>query len=240
MNFLTLKTPLFHPGENLFSFFEDALNKNQQELKENSVIIIASKIVALSQKRIVLAETSEMETWVKKESEQYWTTDYPGYFLALKNGVLIANAGIDASNSEKGTLILWPENVQQVADELRALVQEQLKLKNIGFVISDSRCTPLRAGVTGVALAWSGFVGVRNEQGAKDLFGKELKVTQNAVADNLTSAAELVMGNANESTPFVICQNAPVEFTDVQQDPRMGVFPMEKDLFSVFWKKENC
>ncbi|MBI5414611.1 coenzyme F420-0:L-glutamate ligase [Candidatus Peregrinibacteria bacterium] len=236
MFFSGLKTSIFHNGEDLFSFFSQEFEKSHQKIGEKSVVIIASKVVSLSQNRVVRAEKSEMENWVKKESEKYWRTAFSNIFLSLKNGILIANAGIDASNAEKGELILWPENVQKFADEFRSKLKSKFKLHEIGVVIIDSRCTPLRTGTTGVALAWSGFEGVRDMRGKKDLFENTLEVTQESIADNLASAAELIMGNADESIPFVICENAPVEFTGKQQNPKRGVFSEKEDLFRVLWE----
>ncbi len=235
MHFFSLKTPLFCKGDDLFKFFCDALRKQDVQLSEKSVVIVSSKIVALSQGRVVQGTKKEIEKYVKQESEQYWKTNYPGIFLSLTNNILIANAGIDASNAKKGTLILWPENVQEESDNFCEKLKEKYTLNEAGVIITDSRCTPLRTGVTGIALAWSGFEGVLNEKGKEDLYGQKLEITQNAVADNLASASELIMGNANESTPFVICNNAPVEFTDTLQNPNMASFPPEDDLFSVFW-----
>lgn len=237
MYLFAVKTPIFKQDNDVFVFLRDSFSEQQITPKEKSVVIIASKIIALSQGRIVQATKKEMEKWVQKESQEYWATQYPGVFLALKENILIANAGIDASNAEDGTLILWPENVQEVAGDLCEKMKEEYNLSEVGVLISDSRCTPLRTGVTGVALAWSGFEGVRNEIGTTDIYGKALEVTQNAIADNLASAAELVMGNAGEKTPIVVCENAPVTFTVQQQNPKTAVFPKDEDLFSVFWQE---
>lgn len=238
MNISALKTGLFALHGDVFDFFCEALQKQKKELSENTIVVIASKIVALAQGRKVQGSKKAIEKWVKKEAERYWKTEYPQIFLSLTNGILIANAGIDASNTEPETLILWPIEAQQFADEFRKQIQNRFSLQNIGVIVSDSRCTPLRAGVSGVALAWSGFEGVTDERGKQDLYGNPLQITKLATADNLSSAAELVMGNANESTPFVLCKDVLVKFTAEQQSPCMAQFPIKDDIFAPLYQAE--
>ena len=93
------------------------------------------------------------------------------------------------------------------------------KAENIGVVVTDSHLTPLRRGVTGVAIAYSGFEGIQSEIGRPDLFGKPLEVTEKAVADDLASAAILEMGESGESTPFALIRGAPVIFTNREINP---------------------
>ncbi len=234
MNLFALKTLLFQEKDDLFSFFIEALQENYK-LKDRSVVIIASKIVALSQSRVVFAEKDEIEQIVRKEAQKYWRTNVSGFFLALKDDILIANAGADFSNTPEGKMILWPENPQRVAEEFRTKLQTEFGHKELGVLIMDSRCTPLRAGVSGVALAWSGFEGVVSEIGKEDLHGKPLEVTKNAVADNLASASQLLIGSGAESTPFVICEDAPVAWTDALQRPSDAVISFQEDLFAPLW-----
>ncbi len=87
-----------------------------------------------------------------------------------------------------------------------------------------------------MALAWSGFVGVSDERGKEDLFGRKLEVSHMAVADNLSTAAQLFFGQANEKVPFAVCFDAPIEFTNTQQNPRDAVIPLEEDLFRSIFK----
>jgi len=237
MNFFTLRTPVLRPKEDLISFFCSALTENKVVLNERSVVIIASKIVAVSQGRIAAVKGKEKILLIQQEADTAWASENPEYFLTIKNGILVANAGIDASNAGLGKVILWPQDSQKVAGEFRATLQKKFGLQQIGVLIMDSVCTPLRAGISGVALGWSGFHAVRNERGKKDLFGRALEVTQVAVADNLASAAQLLIGSSNESTPFVICEHAPVEFTDLNEEATTTLIPPEQDLFRIFWQK---
>ena len=78
---------------------------------------------------------------------------------------------------------------------------------DVGIIFSDSRLAPTRIGTTGVAVTISGFNPSIDKRGQLDLFGNKLRVTQMAIADNLSSAAQLLMGEGNESTPIVIAHS---------------------------------
>lgn len=238
MNFFGISTSVFDGSEGVFSFFLRHVGAQKKSLGDGSVVMVSSKIVALSQGRMVSSDSADMEQWVERESDEFWKTSLPHLFLTITNGIVLPNAGIDASNVGEGNLVLLPSDVQACADEFRDQLKEEFSLRNVGVVICDSRCTPLRAGVTGVALGWSGFEGVEDQRGEEDLFGVPLKMTQNAMADNLASAAELVMGNGNEAVPFVVCENAPVRFTDDAQSPEMAHFSRADDLFAALWEQK--
>ena len=133
--------------------------------------------------------------------------------LTIKNKVLIPNAGIDRSNVPGGMAVLWPHDPFGAAENIRKDLMKKYGLRRLGIVISDSHCQPLRMGTSGIAIGWAGIDGVRDDRGAKDLFGKKMVYTQVAVADNLASTANLEMGETNASVPFVIVRGAKVNFT---------------------------
>ncbi|MDP2638841.1 MAG: coenzyme F420-0:L-glutamate ligase, partial [Candidatus Azambacteria bacterium] len=163
-----IHTTIFKNGGSLDDFIFRFIPK----VKEKTVIVITSKIVALSQKRIVPGIISEKqkEDWIRKESDNYIKTKW--CYLALANGHWCANAGIDESNAENGGLILWPKNPYHVAEVLRKKLQTYYRVKNLGILITDSRIFPLRSGVSGVAIGYAGFKGLRNYIGQKDIFGR--------------------------------------------------------------------
>lgn len=134
--------------------------------------------------------------------------------LTMKNKVLIPNAGIDRSNVPEGQAVLWPEEPFKAAEKLRKELMSEYDLSELGVVISDSHCQPLRMGTSGIAIGWAGIEGVQDEIGSKDLYGREMMYTKIAVADNLASTANLLMGETDASVPFVLVRNAPVRFTD--------------------------
>ena len=151
----------------------------------------------------------------------------PGFALAISKGILAPNAGIDRSNVPHGYAILYPQNPKRTVDQLRAYLERNSKTDiqgplRLGVLLSDSRITPTRMGTIGIAIAASGFKPVIDFRGKKDLFGNELKVTLKAVADQLSSAAQLVMGEARESTPVVIIRGYNADM-DEEGSPSMTI-----------------
>jgi coenzyme F420-0:L-glutamate ligase len=126
-----------------------------------------------------------------------------GFILTLRDGLLTPNAGIDKSNIEHGRVVLYPTNPVQFAAEIVNTIQSRHGIR-IGVVVSDSRLMPTRMGTTGVALAATGLQAILDLRGKPDLFGNPLKVTRQAIADDLCSGAQLIMGEAAEAVPIVI------------------------------------
>lgn len=219
----SVKCSTFGAGQGL----ERYITQHIKRIPDASVIVITSKIVALSQKRIVLS-SNEKDAWIKRESDHAIKTKW--CYLTLKDGQWCPNAGIDESNAEHGGLILWPKDSFQVAQRLRRNLMKKYKVKRLGILITDSRIFPLRAGVTGVALGYSGFKGLRDYRGKPDIFGRALKMTQTNVADTLASAAVLVMGEGDEKRPLALITHAPVVFTDRVDRFELRMNPAE-DLY---------
>lgn len=206
MNVRAVKTRLFEEKDNLVKFVE----RHVPKLEEGSVLAVTSKIVALAEGRV--AEPKDKEKLIKHEST--WTLQtHKDWWWTEKDGALLVNAGIDDSNA-RGKIILLPKDSYKSAETLRKELRKLYKVKRLGIIITDSRISPMRAGVTGLALGYAGFRGVRDYRGKKDLFGKKLKVTMMDVADSLATAATLVMGEGSERQPLAIIEDAPVEFVD--------------------------
>lgn len=153
-------------------------------------------------------------------------------WLTLKDGVLIANAGIDLSNAPAGHAILWPERPWEWAHDFRRALRAIYDVRDLGVIVTDGRSVPLRRGFVGMALAYSGFEGIENQKGKPDLFGRPLQFTEKMMADGLAAAAVLVGGEAAESTPFVLIEDAPVTFTDRRIEPREAFIRPEIDIFA--------
>jgi F420-0:gamma-glutamyl ligase len=228
MEFVPLSTGVFTKGEDFFAFFCTEKEKNTLSLSEYSVVVISSKIVALSQNRV---SDEPLNALIQKHSQKI-IAQTGDFFLTRAHNIIIPNAGIDSSNAPKGTKILWPENPQGFADTFREKLQKKFGVSNLGVIISDSRITPARKGTTGLALAWSGIAGVFDERGKNDIYGKPLSVSTINIADNAVSGSEILMGQSNAQVPFVVIKNFPEKFfTDTPQSPNMAVMPKDEDLF---------
>ncbi|GAC1412092.1 MAG: putative folate metabolism gamma-glutamate ligase [Candidatus Doudnabacteria bacterium] len=231
MNIKPIKTKVFKPKQDLSDFVFGHIPK----IKDGSVLVVTSKIVALAQGRIVENGPGQKDKWVKKESDQFINTKW--CYLTLKDGHWCPNAGIDESNAE-GYLILWPKDSYRVAEQLRKTLLKRYKIKNLGVLITDSRIFPLRAGVTGVSLGYAGFAGLRNYIGLPDIFGRKLKMTQSNVSDALATAAVLVMGEGNERYPLAVIEKAPVQFKEKIKRTELKINP-EDDLYLPLFKRLN-
>ena len=143
----------------------------------------------------------------------------PGAALTITRGTLSPNAGIDSSNAPEGCVVLLPKDPQKSAASIREGLEKACSC-HIGVIIGDSRTQPLRT---------SGLEPVEDARGSLDLFGKELKITRKAVADNMVSAAQLMMGEAGESIPAVIIRGAPVRMIEGSVD--MPLFSREECMY---------
>jgi len=157
---------------------------------ERTVLAITSKIVSICEGRVVKIGTVEKRTLIAQEADDFLPAALNKYHMTLmiKQGMLIPTAGIDESNGD-GYYILWPRDPQQTANAVRAYLQRRFSRTHVGVIITDSKTTPLRVGVTGVALAYSGFQALNDYVGTKDLFGRALRMTKVNVVDALATAA---------------------------------------------------
>ncbi|HSX40038.1 MAG TPA: coenzyme F420-0:L-glutamate ligase [Candidatus Saccharimonadales bacterium] len=203
------------------------LDKYLPSLQEKSVVAVTSKIVAICEGRIVSVQNTnpaftkssgeaKKDELIKKESQLYLPRQKNKYnvSLTIANNILAASAGIDESNAN-GFYVLWPQNPQKSAEDVRKYLQKKFNLKNLGVIITDSRTTPLRWGVTAISIGFSGFLPLKDYIGTPDLFGRTFMFEKMSIVDNLASAASLVMGEGAEQTPIAVCCEIPnIEFID--------------------------
>lgn len=232
MKVQAIKTSVFKEGENLLDFIVSHVS----DLTEESILVVTSKIVALAEGRIVdVNNKKEKEAIIKREST--WSQKIlPEWWLTVRDGTVVVNAGIDDSNAD-GKTILLPEDSFASAEELRKSLCVQYQLQKLGVIITDSRITPLRAGVVGVALGYAGFKGVRDYRGTPDIFGRPLAVTQTNLADALATAAVVLMGEGAESQPLCVIEDAPVEFSEIVDREELHIDPKQDMYRSLFASK---
>ncbi len=224
-----IHTGIFHEGDDLVSFITQAL----PEVPEHSIIAIASKVVALAEGRTVPLTTQRAkDERIQSESDAALKTKY--VWLTRKDGMLMANAGIDESNANK-KLVLLPKDSYASAAELHKKLKKAYGRKKLGILITDSCPLPLRAGVTGSALGYAGFTGLREYAGKKDLFGRSLRMTRTNLADGLAATAGILMGEGNERQPLVLITGAPVTFTS-RHPNRELIMPAKEDMYYPLFK----
>lgn len=226
---------------------EKLLDTYVSSLEENQVLAVTSKVVSLCEGAVVAIDSVAKEELVHQEADFYLPaqTNQYGFWISVKNNTLIASAGIDESNGDNH-YVVWPKNPSQSANRIRAYIRRRFNLHNVGVILTDSHVLPLRWGVLGTCLAYSGFVPLHNYIGEPDLFGRKLKVTKANHAEGLAASAVLVMGEGNESTPLAVISDIPfLQFVD--QDPSDAelqklAIAIEDDVFApllnaVAWKK---
>jgi len=237
MEILPVKTAIVHPPQDdLLARIREANFKP----REDDVIAVTSKVVSIWQGRCVpAAAVPDKDALIKKEAE--WFLDrrrVPGEHVihTLKEHTLIPSAGIDASNAD-GHYILWPKEPQKTAFRMLRWFKKTYRCRRLGLIITDSHSAPFRRGTLGFALAWTGFEPLYDYRGAKDLFGRELSVTQANVADALAAAAVLLMGEGSEQTPLAIIRGAArVGGRKSRRSPDAFQVPLKEDLFAPFFQ----
>ena len=225
-----IKTHVFNEGDDLFVFITDYFKK----LPEKSAIVVTSKIVALAEKRTAIAKSAQIKAkLIRAESELAIPTKY--VWLTVKDGMVMASAGIDESNAN-GKLILLPKDSFKTARFLRNKLRQRYSVRHLGVLITDSRTMPLRAGVTGVAVGYAGFRGIKDYRGTPDIFGRKFKFSRTNIADSLAAAAVLVMGEGNERQPLAIIKKAPVEFCNKVKRAELSI-NIQEDMYRPLFLK---
>lgn len=226
------------------------LDKYLPKLEEKSILAITSKIVSITEGRLVKMDSVNKDALIKQESQFYLPREQNRYnvSLTITRNLLAATAGIDESNGN-GYYILWPKDSQKTVNAVRKYLKKRLKLKNIGVIITDSKTTPLRWGVTAIAISYSGFKPLKDYIGKKDLFGRKFAFEKLSIIDNLAGAASVVMGEGAEQTPIAVVTDLPfVEFQDrnpTKKELEGLKIKMEEDLYGPFlknvrWKKGSA
>ncbi|MDR1267868.1 MAG: coenzyme F420-0:L-glutamate ligase [Holosporales bacterium] len=245
MRVLAYKTHKVEPNEDLLAL----VDRYVPPLEEGDVVALTSKVVALCQGR-VLPEGSapDKAALVREESEWFLEEDLSlpeSIAITIKEGILIASAGIDTSNGH-GNYILWPKNPHQAAAAVWEHLRARDGLERLGVLLTDSQTRPLRWGVVGVGIAWCGFSPLWDCRGAQDIWGRPLQFTKINVLDGLAASAVLSMGESAEQTPIAVLREAPyVRFSDTpptDAEMRSLRISLQEDLYTrilqaVPWKK---
>lgn len=215
----------------LIAALEDALAACDLTLVDGDVLAVSSKYAAISEGRVVnladvvVSEDAErvaaqynmnpkMAQLVLENAEHVFGGIQLGFLLTHVHGIISPNAGLDRSNIPSGQVVLFPADPYGTAAWIRAQVRERFGA-DVGVILTDSWLVPGRWGTTGIALAMAGFRPVADERGKADLFGNPMQVTQRGVADSLCVAAQLVMGERDEATPFAVIRNSGVPIEEV-------------------------
>ena len=226
MNNIELKAledfPYVEPGDDLAKIILKSFRKNNINLDDGDVVVVAQKIISKSENRYIdlnkitpsekaitlakeLNRDSSFIQVILNESNEIVSTEKNVIVVEHKLGFININAGIDRSNipQDINQVLLLPKNPTISANNLRLALSEKFK-KQIAVVITDSMTRPYRSGVTNFALASSNLQSLIDLSGEKDMYGNILKNTEIAVADEIAAASGLLMGQGSDKKPVVI------------------------------------
>jgi len=246
MKLYAVKTRVIKIGDDPVEIILQSLREQNLRLEDNDILAVTSKIIAYAEGRIVKLSDVKPSDKAKELARQFSLKPefaelilreadkiYGGVekaVLTLKNGVLTANAGIDNKNAPLNHVVLWSNNSEKWVKQIREEVRRRTG-KEVGVLIIDSGLVPLRIGTIGLALAVAGFKPIKDHRGEKDIFGKPIAITRHAIADDLASAAHLLIGESVEKTPIVLIKDAPVDFDDCVHGSADMMMPFKECIF---------
>ncbi len=239
--------PLFEEGDNIGQLICEAAQKQGTPLRENDVVVVTHVAVSKAEGNIVnldevkpsakaveiaeiIGKEPAMVEAVLRETKEIVRIGQNSLIVETKNGIVSANAGIDRSNVRGDrNVALLPVDPDASARRIRREIKNRCGC-NVAVIVSDTHGRPLRMGEINIAVGIAGVKPIRDRRGEKDLFGYMLHVKQTCIADELASAAELVIGQANEGIPAAIIRGyayRPTEDCTATELTR----PKEKDMF---------
>ncbi|MGH2530805.1 MAG: coenzyme F420-0:L-glutamate ligase [Thermomicrobiales bacterium] len=242
--------PEVRPGDDLPNLIGDAIERAGLDLEPGDVLVVTQKIVSKAEGRLVHLAEVEPSELARRVAEQYGKDARQvevvlreavrivrmdrGIIIAeTAHGFVCANAGVDASNVSAETVCLLPVDPDASAARIRAALGRRFGLvdrEQPGVIVSDSFGRPWRRGIVNVAIGVAGLAPLADYRGQYDAAGYELSVTVLAVADELASAAELVM-NKLDARPVVLVRGYVPPLAATPGTARDLVLDPVRDLF---------
>ena len=239
--------PLVRPGDDIADLILQGLAASGLSLRRGDVLVIAQKIVSKAEDRLVdlravvpsaRAETLAAEVnkdarlveLILRESTEIVRYRKDVLVVAHHSGVVLANAGIDASNvdDDEHHVLLLPKDCNRSCRDIRARLAALTDLE-AGVLIIDSLGRAWRNGTVGIALGAAGLPTLQNLRGTPDLFGRHLRSTEVGIADEIAAAASLLMGQASEGTPVVLIRGLNISGANGSADDLLR--PRALDMF---------
>jgi coenzyme F420-0:L-glutamate ligase / coenzyme F420-1:gamma-L-glutamate ligase len=242
--------PLVHAGDDLAALIAKALDDAAIVPEDDDILVVAQKIVSKAEGRQVdlesvapspraealAAEVGKDPRHVEvilQESEEVLRVATYALITVHKLGFVLANAGVDQSNVEHKpggdeSVLLLPEDPDRSATGLKTALDAKYGV-HMGVVINDSAGRAWRRGVIGLAIGAAGLPALRSLVGSPDLFGRPLRITEHGAADEIASAASLLMGQAGEGLPVVHVRGLRY---DAEEAPAKALIrPKDQDKF---------
>jgi len=211
--------PEVQPGDDLVALLvaildDDGRARPDRVLRDGDVLVLTSKVVSKAEGRVVAAEDREQA--ITDETVRVVATreHVGGVTRIVENrlGLVMAAAGVDASNTPQGTVLLLPTDPDASARAVRAGIAAAFGVR-VGVLVTDTAGRPWRDGVTDITIGAAGFAVLDDLRGGSDSFGRPLTMTVTAVADEVAAAAELVKGKVG-GRPLAVVRGLEAQVTD--------------------------
>jgi coenzyme F420-0:L-glutamate ligase/coenzyme F420-1:gamma-L-glutamate ligase len=219
--------PEIHAGDVLAD-----LITSRFELRDGDVLVVTQKIVSKAEDRLVPIDPDDIaarKALVERESVRVLRRRGDLIISETAHGFVCANAGIDLSNVEAGYAALLPVDADRSARRIRDGIRARAGV-DVGVIVSDTFGRAWRRGLTDVAIGCAGVAAVVDLRGTVDAFGREMQVTEVAVADELAAAAELVMGKVS-GVPAAVVRGIDPSWLRESSVRAELLRPPEEDLF---------
>ena len=241
--------PIVDGSSDISQIIKEAVEKQGCGIQHGDIILIAETLISKaeenfiildeltpSEKAIELAKQSKkdpqlVEAIIQQSNEIVEVG--PNFIITeTVHGFVCANAGIDESNVGDGLATPMPENADRSAAEIREFLENEFG-EEIAVIITDTQGRAFRFGAIGTAIGCSGISPIWKRVGEKDLYGRELETTEIATCDELSAAASLIMGQADEGLPVVIIRGFDSFdiLRDVNSNIKSVLMPKEADVF---------
>jgi len=239
--------PTIKEGDDLAKMVCEATERQGTPIQNGDIIVITHVVVSRAEGNVVILDNVVPSDFAKafaqrfnkdpnlievilRESRSIVRMGDGKLITETKHGLVCANSGVDQSNVPgKRNVALLPEDPDRSAQEIRRKIRK-LTGKDVAVIISDTHGRPLREGEINIAIGVAGINPIRDRRREKDLFGYTLKIKRTAIADELSSAAELVIGQAGEGIPVAIIRGYSYPKSERAKATDL-IRPQEKDLF---------
>ena len=247
VNIIGLRLPLIKDGDDIADLIVSTALKRGVDIQDRDILVVAQKVISKSEGRVVEIEKvkpsekalkiSEVTgkdprivELVLRESKRVLKISPETIIVQDKRDIVNINAGLDKSNIKGANrYALLPINPDESARRLQSRIID-LTRKRVGVIISDTYSRPFRRGQVNFAIGIAGIEPFIDYRGTEDLFGYIMQVKFSAVADELASAAELVMGQGREGMPAVIIRGLSLDFSEKSSFNDL-IINDEEDLF---------
>ena len=238
--------PLVEPGDDLASLIATALKTNQMTLMDDDILVVAQKVVSKAEGRVInLADVIPTAEAIKRAEETDKDPALVQLILDESNevirqvggliivehrlGYVMANAGVDQSNTEAGQAILLPEDSDASARRL-AVALGEFSGARLAVIICDSVGRAWRNGTVGQALGVAGLKPLIDLRQTPDMFERPMQVSEVGLADEIAAGASALMGQGDEAKPVVVVRGFPA-IPDDQASVQALLRPRAQDLF---------